>query len=84
MKATARLLKEGMIVYSPIVHCHNMAIMYDLPGNFEFWQWYNEGMIRAAEELYVLRLEGWDRSAGVSHEIKFARSLDYAITFIDE
>lgn len=84
MKATARLLKSGIIVYSPIVHCHNMAIMYKLPKDFKFWQWYNEAMIEVAEGLCVLKLKGWEESKGVAHEIEYAKSLKYIIDYIDE
>jgi hypothetical protein len=36
--ATCWLLNIRCWVYSPIVHCHELARLHDLPGDFEFWR----------------------------------------------
>lgn len=81
MEATARLLQTGHFIYSPIVHCHAMAVEYDLPTGFDFWKNYDFDMIESSEQLYVLCLDGWDRSIGVLAEIEFARSWNLTITY---
>jgi hypothetical protein len=73
--ATARLLRRSVWVYSPIVHCHELAKKFDLPKDFVFWQEYNFAMIRGAAKLYVLRIDGWEASKGVTAEIAYAREL---------
>lgn len=72
--ATAEALRLGWMVYSPIAHCHNLAERYGLPGDAEFWENYNRVMIARADWLWVLALDGWERSSGVKGEIEFAES----------
>lgn len=72
MQTTVSLLKQRYIVYSSIVHCHAMAVSFDLPHNFEFWQHYNKGMINVASLLYVLNIAGCKDSKGVNAEIDHA------------
>src|SRR6516225_6948685 len=45
LHATAYLLKHHVWVYSPIVHCHELAFTFDLPLNFDFWTDYNFAML---------------------------------------
>lgn len=72
MGATASLLRNGNVIYSPILHFHPLSLAHDLPGNFEFWKNINMGMLEKADELWVLRLDGWEDSIGVAAEIDFA------------
>ena len=65
-------MREGYIIFSPIVHCHQIAVDYGLPGDFEFWQHYNYEMLAAAGKLWVLKLPGWEESRGVQAEILYA------------
>lgn len=58
-KITAKLLCDGMVVYSPIVHCHHIAKNHTLPTDFAFWKKYNFAMLSKADELYVLKIDGW-------------------------
>ena len=67
------MLQEGMAVYSPIVHCHELAKIADLPREAAFWMKYNFTMLAAAEILGVLMLPGWKESVGVTEEISKAR-----------
>lgn len=69
---TAHYIRVGAAIFSPIVHCHELAIHHELPLDFRFWQTYNEALLRRAAALWVLQLEGWEKSRGVSHEISFA------------
>lgn len=71
-QCTANLYKKGITVFSPIVHCHSLAIRHDFPTDNEFWKKHNRNMLNAAEALYVLRIEGWDTSKGVLDELKYA------------
>lgn len=73
MRCTSWMLKQKIWTYSPITHCHVMAQVYKLPTDFVFWQHYNRAMIYQARELYVLAIEGWDKSVGVGEELKFAQ-----------
>jgi hypothetical protein len=72
----AYLLRRGMYVYSPIVHCHELAKNFDLPRDFSFWKGYNTAMLRHADKLLVLTIPGVSESVGVQEEISLAASLN--------
>ena len=80
---TSQLLSEGYKVFSPIVHCHSMAMIWDMPKKFEFWQAYDEHMIDLADELWVLTLEGWRVSRGVQAEIEYANKTNTPIIYVN-
>lgn len=75
-EAVAHLLRHRTAVYSPIVHCHDLAIQHDLPHDAQFWQWYNFTMMEVCRALFVLELPGVRQSEGVAGEMEeAARSL---------
>lgn len=68
----ARLLRKGIEVYSPIAHCHPMAVHGNLDAkNHDLWLPYQEAMMRRCDALLVANLNGWRESKGVAHEIEF-------------
>ena len=81
---TAKILKEGEIAFSPIVHGHHISIQYGLPETFDFWEKYCLGMLYNACELRVLKLDGWQTSKGVTAEISFADEHGIPITFVNK
>lgn len=83
-QATVIALNRGEIIYSPIVHCHQLAIDYDLPKTFDFWQSYNFGMINHCTTVFVLAIDGWDKSVGVAGEIEYAKKKGKPVVFVDE
>lgn len=76
------LLKNGIHTYSPIVHCHEIAKVDNLPREEGFWRAYNFGMLAASDSLMVCRIEGWDISVGVKAEIEEANRLSKKVTYI--
>lgn len=82
-RIAGELINKGHIIYSPITHNHPMKIRTDLPGDWEFWKSFDEIMIKACSELWVLMLYGWNVSKGVTAEIEIAKSLRMPIKFID-
>ena len=73
-----RLMREGRLVYSPIVHSHPLAQL-GLPGDWPFWAEHNREMLGASSRLVVLALDGWQESQGVAAEVEIARGLDLPI-----
>lgn len=71
MAYTSWLLNKKLWCYSPIVHCHPMAIEHEMPTDAAFWFNYNFSMLRICHDLHVLKLEGWDKSVGIAGEIAF-------------
>lgn len=80
-KACGHLAGQNEIVYSPIVHWHNVAQMYQLPKDFEFWKTQDHSMIKLCSKVVVLCIDGWKDSKGVQSEIKFAQTLGKEIVY---
>lgn len=83
-QCTAALLQRKDWVYSPIVHCHELASKYNLPTDFVYWQEYNVAMLRRCEELFILAIPGWRESKGVTAELTVAQMLNMPIHEINE
>ncbi len=81
--ATAVGLVSGKSIYAPIVHCHDLAQKYNLPGHADFWKRYNFDMLTSSVGLVILPLSGWKNSKGLKHEIKLAKKLYIPITILD-
>lgn len=71
------------MLYSPIVHWAPLAEKYDFPTHYEFWKRIDHSMINAAEAVWVLRLQGWKNSLGVTSEIAFAREANKPVVYVD-
>lgn len=80
---TCELLRESRCVFSPIVYTHDMFIQYNLPAHYHFWKEHNNGMLRRAERMHVLKLDGWMESKGVNYEIDIATYISIPVEFID-
>lgn len=78
---TAEKLTAGLIVYSPIVHCHFLVENFNLPPDFDFWKKYNFGILRRASSVCVLQIKGWEESKGVRAEMQLAADLDIPLVF---
>lgn len=84
-QVTAKLIvNHGLAIFSPIVHCHEMAVKYEFPTDFSFWKKYCLSILRRADELFVLRISGWDKSVGLTAEIKAAMDICLPIRYINE
>jgi hypothetical protein len=83
MKELVRMLKEGLAVYSPIVHCHELAKIVDMPRAAGFWEKYNFVMLEAAETFGILMLPGWEESVGIAGETKKAQDCRLRIIRIE-
>jgi nucleoside 2-deoxyribosyltransferase len=80
-RATAALLKAGLVVFSPIVHSHPL-VAFNLPTGWDFWERIDRAYLERCDELVVLTLEGWQESTGVQAEIALARGLGKPVRFL--
>ena len=80
---TGALMSRGLHVFSPIVHCHEAAKLHKMPGHFDFWQRYNLSFLRKADQLWIIKLDGWEDSKGVAYELQFAKKLYISYSFCD-
>ncbi len=81
-KYTAACLAAEDHVYSPIVHCHEIAKTFNLRGDFDFWRDYNLSMLAHAYELRILRIDGWESSRGLQAERDFAVVHELRIVYV--
>ena len=75
-KLTARLIKAGVNAYSPIAHSHPVALHGGIdPLDQEFWKDADAEILARCDLLIVARMDGWEQSSGVAHEIEvFAKA----------
>lgn len=78
---TVQMIRLGKPIFSPIVYGKEMESQ--IGTDFISWQRLNDAMIRACSMFLVLRLDGWEESGGVEHEIKLAKSLGLTINYVD-
>ena len=81
-QAAAGLLLYGKLVFSPIAHSHPLTA-YGLGGGFEDWCTWNTWFISRCEELWVLMLDGWKESTGVTAETAIARALGKPTYYVE-
>lgn len=75
-KITYTLLEQGFVVYSPIVHCHPIAVRFGLPRGIDFWEKFDRQMIMSAESILIVKMDGWEQSKGILQERKIAAEQD--------
>jgi hypothetical protein len=82
-RKAGELMNRGEIVYSPIAHCHPIAVRVGLPRDWTFWHKFDREMLCTAKEMWILRLPGWQESAGIRAERQIAAELGIPVTEID-
>jgi len=79
----ADLMNKGEYVYSPISSWHHVAKKYSLPRDWNFWNGLDKQFIKVCSGIYVITLDGWKESTGVTAELDLARQLELPIDYID-
>lgn len=81
-RTAGSLIKRGIAVHSPIAH--NVAILRESGGEtgWSVWKSQDLAMLSVCSEMAVLCLPGWERSTGVTDEIKAAVAAGKKISYI--
>lgn len=82
LQATATLLYNKLWVYSPIVHCHELAVRYKMPTDAVFWEDYNRNTIFRSISVDVLQLPGWRASKGVNWELALSKKIGMPLRYV--
>jgi len=82
-RIAGKLMLQGQHVFSPIAHCHQIAIWSNLPTDAKWWYKWNLHFILQSEELWVVMMEGWNTSKGVAQETKLAINLGKKVVYYD-
>lgn len=80
-EAAAKLMRDGVHLYSPIAHTHPIA-QFGLPKGWDFWREYDELILSKCDQLWVLMLDGWRESKGVLAETEIAQRLHLSIRYL--
>ena len=80
-KKAAELMQLGYCVFSPISHSHPISFYINNACDCSFWIQQDVEFIEWADELHILKLDGWDASRGVTIELKIAQALSKPIRF---
>lgn len=71
------------VVFSPITHCHEIALNHKLPTTWDFWSAYDFYFIDVLNEVWVFMQDGWKESVGVQAEIDYARKNNKPIVYFN-
>lgn len=80
------LFANGWTIFSPIVHFHPLSarLPLDKMTDSDYWFEVNLPYMLSASGLVVLKMDGWEESAGVSREIAEFRRQHKPIMWLDE
>lgn len=83
-RATARLIRAGIPVFSPIAHCHSVAYHGCIdPLDHKIWLPADLPLMMAATGLIVYRAESWAQSFGIGEEIKVFEADRKPVLYLD-
>lgn len=74
----------NILVYSPLAHWGQIADQYGLPPDFDFWAQRDFFIIQKSSAVWVLPLDGWQNSKGISLELEYARDINRPVQFIQD
>jgi hypothetical protein len=82
--AAAKIMQQGHMVFSPISHSHPIGdhLAEGLSMNWDFWRKQDFCWLRKCEEVWVLTLDGWVESVGVTAEIDEAKRLGLPVRLL--
>jgi hypothetical protein len=81
---TAKLLRKGMKVYSPIAHTHPIAVYGNIdPYDHSIWLPFDEAIMDVSDTLLIAKMENWQISKGINHEINVFRKAGKPIYTLD-
>lgn len=85
LEALTNLTRAGLCIYSPIVHYHNVYLSDNITirPDFEFFRKINFEMLGYADEILVLKIQGWGESKGVTGERAEAARLGIPERFLE-
>jgi len=83
-EVAARLIDYGLSPMSPIAHSHAVATVGRLDKvDGYLWQRVDAPWVRVAEACVVVKMPGWEESAGVQHEIAEFTAAGKPVVYLD-
>jgi hypothetical protein len=84
--AAAHILAAGKNVFSPLTLTHPLDVALQREGkevNSEYWVAFDEPYMAMCSGIVILKLDGWESSRGIAHEINFFASRKLPVYFMD-
>jgi hypothetical protein len=81
-EAAVQLLLLGVHSYAPISYNGKWSKDRKLRTDWEFWEPFDKNFLHRCDGLIVLKLDGWEKSVGVTSEIEYAKGLNKPIFYI--
>jgi nucleoside 2-deoxyribosyltransferase len=83
-KIASRLMGAGVSVFSPIMHGHPMSVYGKIaPLNHGIWLPFDEKMMAKSDALLVAKMDSWEVSYGIAHEIGVFRTAQKPIYYLE-
>jgi len=83
-KIAARLAKQEVRVYCPVVYSHVLAVQGGIsPVDHKFWMNYDRPFMDACGALLVARVGRWGESEGIAEEREIFRAAGKPTFFVD-
>ena len=89
LKCASYFIERGEWMFSPIVHSHNLMPHYSdnicsTIRGWDFWKEFDTETIRRMDEVWVLKIPGWEESKGVQEEIKIAKEMGKVVRHVEK
>jgi len=78
------LNSKGIVALSPITYGHTLLTYTPMPTDWEFWRNFCLSFLQNSSELWVVKMDGWNKSSGVAEEIEFAIKNSIPIKYIED
>jgi len=83
-KAAGKLLKAGVHIFCPISHSHPICENSDIRvDEYDVWLPADQPFMEGAIGCIVLKMETWEMSQGVLHEIEYFTKAGKPILWMD-
>jgi len=82
-RAAARLMCDGVYLFSPVAHTHPMVVMGSLPHHFEYWREFDLRFLMMCSSIAVLKLPDWSMSKGIMHELRIAAERQMPVWYLE-
>lgn len=80
---SAELCSIGMVVLSPIVYGHTLVGFKEMPIDWGFWNNFCLSLLKKCDEIWVYKMDGWNKSRGVAEEIEYAVKNNIPIRYLE-
>ena len=86
-RVAAKLMADGLLVFSPISHSHPIALELerdgDSPKDFEYWKDTCRRNVGMCDSVTVVTAFGWEHSVGLRNEVQLACETGKEVRFVN-